>query len=181
MQVTKADVPDVLMLDPDVFFDARGFFFESFNAREFEEKAGLSPRFVQDNISGSVRGAVRGLHYQLRRTQGKLVRAISGEVYDVAVDLRKRSPTFGRWAATKLSAENKRMVWIPPGFAHGFLTLSAHAEVLYKMTDYWAPEDERILLWSEPQLNIPWPLSGTPVISEKDRAGKLLKDADLFE
>lgn len=180
MQVIHTAIPDVLLLEPKVFGDARGFFFESYNARTFLEVIGQQQNFVQDNHSRSAKNVLRGLHYQIQQPQGKLIRAILGEVYDVAVDLRRSSPTFGKWVGMHLSAENRRMAWIPAGFAHGFLVLSDVAEFLYKTTDYYAPAHERTLLWNDPALGIPWPLAGEPVLSEKDRAGKLLKDAELF-
>jgi dTDP-4-dehydrorhamnose 3,5-epimerase len=180
MQVIHTAIPDVLLLEPKVFGDARGFFFESYNARTFLEVIGQQQNFVQDNHSRSAKNVLRGLHYQSQHPQGKLIRAILGEVYDVAVDLRRSSPTFGKWVGMHLSAENRRMAWIPAGFAHGFLVLSDVAEFLYKTTDYYAPAHERTLLWNDPALGIPWPLAGEPVLSEKDRAGKLLKDAELF-
>lgn len=172
-------IPDVLLLEPKVFGDERGFFFESYNRRTLAE-LGLNAEFVQDNHSRSARGVLRGLHYQFRHPQGKLVRVISGEVFDVAVDLRKSSPTYGRWLSSRLSAENKRMMWIPPGFAHGFLTLSDSAEFLYKTTDYWHPDDERCLVWNDPDLAIDWPLEGEPQLAAKDRAGLRLREAEVY-
>jgi dTDP-4-dehydrorhamnose 3,5-epimerase len=180
MQVIHTAIPDVLLLEPKVFGDARGFFFESYNARTFLEVIGQQQNFVQDNHSRSAKNVLRGLHYQIQQPQGKLIRAILGEVYDVAVDLRRSSPTFGKWVGMHLSAENRRMAWIPAGFAHGFLVLSDVAEFLYKTTDYYAPAHERTLLWNDPALGIPWPMAGEPVLSEKDRAGQLLKGAELF-
>lgn len=172
MKVTPLAIPDVLRIEPKVFGDARGFFFESFNRRSFLEATGLDVDFVQDNHSRSVRHVLRGLHYQLPpRAQGKLVRVIAGEVFDVAVDIRPDSATFGAWTSDILSADNKRQLWIPPGFAHGFLVLSEVAEFLYKTTDYWAPEFERCIRWDDPRLNIAWPLSGVPQVSTKDAAG----------
>jgi dTDP-4-dehydrorhamnose 3,5-epimerase len=173
-------IPDVLVIEPAVFGDARGFFFESWNRRAFAELAGRDVEFVQDNHSASARGVLRGLHYQVRQPQGKLVRVVAGEVFDVAVDLRRASRTFGEWVAERLSAENHRMMWIPPGFAHGFLVLSERAEFLYKTTDYYAPEHERTLLWNDPALGIPWPLRGEPVLKPKDAAGARLADAETF-
>lgn len=181
MNVVATLLPDVLILEPNVFGDERGFFFESFNQRAFAEKTGVTTAFVQDNHSRSARNVLRGLHYQIRQPQGKLVRAVVGEVFDVAVDLRRRSPHFGKWVGATLSAENKRMMWIPPGFAHGFLVTSDHAEFLYKTTDYWAPEYERSLLWNDAQLAIAWPLAGEPVLSQKDKSAKSLLDADVFD
>ena len=172
MKVTPLAIPDVLRIEPRVFGDARGFFFESFNRRSFLEATGLDIDFVQDNHSRSVRHVLRGLHYQLPpRAQGKLVRVIAGEVFDVAVDIHPDSATFGTWANNILSAENKRQLWIQPGFAHGFLVLSEAAEFLYKTTDYWVPELERCIRWDDPRLNIQWPLSATPQVSAKDAAG----------
>ena len=180
MKAVPTAIPDVLVIEPDVFGDARGFFFESWNRRAFAELAGRDVEFVQDNHSASSRGVLRGLHYQVRQPQGKLVRVVAGEVFDVAVDLRRGSATFGKWAAERLSAANHRMMWVPPGFAHGFLVLSERAEFLYKTTDYYAPQHERTLLWSDPALGIPWPLSGEPVLKPKDAAGARLADAETF-
>ena len=172
MKVTPLAIPDVLRIEPKVFGDARGFFFESFNRQSFKQATGLEVDFVQDNHSRSVRHVLRGLHYQLPpRAQGKLVRIVVGEVFDVAVDIRPESATFGTWVGETLSAENKRQLWIPPGFAHGFLVLSEVAEFLYKTTDYWAPELERCIRWDDPQLNIRWPLSAAPQVSAKDAMG----------
>jgi dTDP-4-dehydrorhamnose 3,5-epimerase len=173
-------IPDVLAIEPKVFGDARGFFFESWNLRDFDAIAGREVRFVQDNHSGSARGVLRGLHYQVRQPQGKLVRVVAGEVLDVAVDLRRSSPTFGRWVGERLSAQNHRMLWVPPGFAHGFLVLSDWAEFLYKTTDYWAPEHERTLLWNDPSLGIAWPLEGEPVLKPRDAAGARLAEAETY-
>jgi dTDP-4-dehydrorhamnose 3,5-epimerase len=180
MNVIKTDIPAVLIFEPKVFGDARGFFLESFNHRVFQEKTGLNPRFVQDNHSRSGRNVLRGLHYQIRQPQAKLVRVVAGEVFDVAVDLRKSSPTFGKWAGATLSAENKRQMWVPEGFAHGFLVLSGSADVLYKTTDYYAPEHERSIAWNDPDIGIQWPLEGQPILAGKDQAGRRLKEADLF-
>jgi dTDP-4-dehydrorhamnose 3,5-epimerase len=180
MKLTPTAIPDVLVLEPQVFGDERGFFFESYNARRFGELTGLHPDFVQDNHSKSLKNVVRGLHYQLGRPQGKLVRVLSGAVFDVVVDLRYGSPTFGRAVCTELSAENRRQVWVPPGFAHGFLATSDSAECLYKTTDYWSPENERTLLWSDPALAIAWPLDGAPIVSEKDRRGTPLAAAEAY-
>ena len=180
MNLIKTEIPDVVLLEPRVFGDDRGFFYECWNARTLAN-LGIDAAFVQDNHSKSQRGVLRGLHYQLKQPQGKLVRVVAGEVYDVAVDLRRSSPTFGKWVAFMLSAENKRIAWIPPGFAHGFCVTSMTAEFLYKTTDYYAPEHERSLLWNDPALDIPWPLNGTePQLAAKDKAGVLLKDAELF-
>jgi dTDP-4-dehydrorhamnose 3,5-epimerase len=180
MNIIRCEIPDVLILEPKVFGDDRGFFFESFNERAFAEKTGISARFVQDNHSRSARNVLRGLHYQIRQPQGKLVRVAVGAVFDVAVDLRKSSPTFGKWAGTILSAEDKRQLWIPPGFAHGFLVLSESADFLYKTTDYYAPEHERCIIWNDPDIGIRWPLQGEPILAAKDKAGKRLADAELF-
>jgi dTDP-4-dehydrorhamnose 3,5-epimerase len=180
MQVVPTALPDVLVIEPKVFGDARGFFFESFNQRKFRDTTGLEFDFVQDNHSGSAYGVLRGLHYQIRQPQGKLVCCLAGEVFDVAVDLRRSSSTFGKWTGTTLSAENKRIVWVPPGFGHGFLVLSAFAEFLYKTTDYWAPEHERTVAWDDPDLAIAWPLAGEPVLSAKDKAGAPFRSAEVF-
>jgi dTDP-4-dehydrorhamnose 3,5-epimerase len=180
MQVLPTDLPGVLLLEPRVFGDARGFFFESYNRRAFHKATGVDVEFVQDNHSRSSRNVLRGLHYQVRQAQGKLVRVIAGEVWDVAVDLRKSASTFGRWTGFTLSAESRRMAWIPPGFAHGFLVMSDSAEVLYKATDYYAPEHERTLLWSDAALGIKWPLAGAPVLADKDRRGTPLAGAEVF-
>lgn len=178
MQVTTTAIADVLLLEPKVFGDARGFFFESFNERVFREATGVTLPFVQDNHSKSGYGVLRGLHYQVQRPQGKLVRVVSGEVFDVAVDIRPESPTFGKWVGEILSAGNKRQLWVPPGLAHGFLVLSDTAEFLYKTTDYYAPEHERCIAWNDPSLGIAWPaLSVEPNLSAKDAAGLLLQDA----
>ena len=181
MRVAQTSIPDVLIIEPKVFGDARGFFYESFNANKFAELTGINATFVQDNHSCSARNVLRGLHYQIQQPQGKLVRATVGEVLDVIVDIRKSSPTFGQSETVLLSAENKRMLWIPPGFAHGFVVLSETAEFLYKTTDYWAPAYERSILWNDPALGIDWQLNGaTPLLVAKDQAGKLLKDAEVF-
>lgn len=181
MNVIATGIPDLLIIEPKVFGDDRGFFFESFNAKRFAEATGVESAFVQDNHSKSARHVLRGLHYQIKQAQGKLVRAVMGEVFDVAVDIRKSSSTFGQSFGLILSAENKRMLWIPPGFAHGFVVLSETAEFLYKTTDYWAPEYERSILWSDPDLAIDWRLAGAaPILSAKDQAGTLLKDAEVF-
>ena len=180
MKVERSSIAEVLLLEPKVFGDARGFFFESYNRKTFAQATGLDVEFVQDNHSGSSKNVVRGLHYQLRQTQGKLVRVTAGEIWDVAVDLRRGSASFGRWTAAKLDAESRRMLWIPAGFAHGFLVLSERAEVLYKSTDFYAPEHERTLLWNDPALAIPWPLAGEPVLADKDRRGTPLAAADTF-
>ena len=180
MKVLATTIPDVLVIEPEVFGDERGYFFESFNQRDFSERTGLQTTFVQDNHSRSEKNVLRGLHYQLLRPQGKLVRVVSGEVFDVAVDLRRSSPTFGKWVTEILSARNKRMLWVPPGFAHGFLVLSDTTEYLYKTTDYWAPEHERSILWSDPDIAIPWPGGAEPILSSKDRAGVQLREAETY-
>jgi dTDP-4-dehydrorhamnose 3,5-epimerase len=180
MKITPTELPEVLLIEPKIFGDERGFFFESFNARSFAETTGISTPFVQDNHSRSARNVLRGLHYQVQQVQGKLVRVTSGSVYDVSVDLRRGSSTFGQWTGTTLSAENRRMLWIPPGFGHGFLVTSDAAEFLYKTTDYWAPAHERCIKWDDPQLAIQWPLQGVPIVSAKDQQGLLLKDAEVF-
>ena len=179
MKVERTSIADVLVIEPKQFGDARGFFMETWNARSFEA-LGIDARFVQDNHSRSAKNVLRGLHYQLRQPQGKLVRVTAGEIWDVAVDLRRSSPTFGRWTALRLDAGSKRMLWIPAGFAHGFLVLSDSAEVQYKTTDYYAPEHERTLLWNDPALAIDWPLSGEPVMTEKDRRGTALAAAETY-
>jgi len=182
MEARPTAIPAVVVVEPKVFGDARGFFLESFNRRALEQALGRPLDFVQDNHSRSVRGVLRGLHYQLPRPQGKLVRVVRGEVFDVAVDLRRGSPTCGRWVGERLSAENKRQLWIPEGFAHGFLVLSDEAEFLYKTTDYWAPEHERCIRWDDPGLAIDWPSAGTaPLVSAKDAAGLTLAAAPLFD
>lgn len=178
MKATPLAIADVILLEPKVFGDDRGFFFESFNQQVFEEAVGYSVQFVQDNHSKSQRGVLRGLHYQLApKAQGKLVRVIHGEVFDVAVDIRQDSPTYGQWVAEILSAENKKQLWIPPGFAHGFLTLSASAEFLYKTTEYYAPEFERSIIWNDPTINIEWPVSLSPLLSQKDLLAKCLAES----
>lgn len=180
MKVIPTAIPDVLLIEPKVFGDERGFFFESFNARNFAEQTGVTLDFVQDNHSRSAKNVLRGLHYQIKQPQGKLVRVVAGEVFDVAVDVRKSSPTFGQWVGFSLSAENKRMAWIPPGFAHGFVVLSDFAEFLYKTTDYWSPEHERCILWNDPALAIDWQTGEVPQLSAKDREGRLLAEAEVF-
>ena len=181
MQTIATPLDGVLILEPRVFGDARGFFFESFNARRFEELTGVRTGFVQDNHSRSSRGVLRGLHYQVRQPQGKLVRVVAGEVFDVAVDIRKSSPTFGQWYGHRLSAENKSQLWLPAGFAHGFVVLSESADFLYKTTDYWAPEHERCIAWNDPDLAIDWPLGDlTPRVSAKDAQGAAFRDAEVF-
>jgi dTDP-4-dehydrorhamnose 3,5-epimerase len=181
MKVVRTELAEVLLLEPKVFEDARGFFLESYNERAFREATGLDVRFVQDNHSRSARGVLRGLHYQIRQPQGKLLRVVAGEIFDVAVDLRQSSPTCGRWVGFGLSAASKKMAWVPPGFAHGFLVLTEHAEVLYKATDYYAPEHERTLRWNDPQVGVRWPGSaGEPVLNERDRKAALLAQAELY-
>ncbi|MCI5118842.1 MAG: dTDP-4-dehydrorhamnose 3,5-epimerase [Candidatus Electrothrix sp. LOE1_4_5] len=181
MKVQSTSIPDVLIIEPKVFGDERGFFLESFNQRNWLEATGLHTTFVQHNHSASGKNVLRGLHYQIQQPQGKLVRVLAGEVFDVAVDLRQSSPTFGQWVGEYLSATNKKQFWIPEGFAHGFLVLSEQAEFLYLATDYYAPEHERAILWNDPDLNITWPLQGKACLSEKDRTACSFQDADLFE
>lgn len=179
MNLIETTLPGVVLLEPKVFGDARGFFLESWNRQTFAQ-LGLEPDFVQDNHSRSARGVLRGLHYQLKQPQGKLVRVVSGAVFDVAVDLRRSSPHFGHWVGYELSAENRRMMWIPPGFAHGFLVLSDSADFLYKTTTYYAPEWDRGVRWDDPQIGVAWPLEGTPVLSAKDQVQPLLGDAEVY-
>jgi len=181
MNIVETSLPGVLILEPRVFADERGFFLETYNQRVLAEKAGIEESFVQDNHSRSARNVLRGLHYQIKQAQGKLVRAISGSVMDVCVDIRRTSPSFARWVSVELSAENKRMVWIPRGFAHGFLVKTQYAEVLYKTTDYWAPAHERTIAWNDPDIAINWHLNAEPVLSAKDSAGARLRDAEVFE
>lgn len=181
MQVEVTPLADLLLITPRVFGDARGFFYESFNQRAFAEATGVTAAFVQDNHSRSAQHVLRGLHYQIRQPQGKLVRATQGEVFDVAVDLRRASPSFGQWYGVNLSADNKQMLWIPPGFAHGFLVLSDSAEVQYKATDYYAPDHERSLRWDDPAIAIGWPLSAMPLLSAKDEQGLMMAQAELFD
>jgi dTDP-4-dehydrorhamnose 3,5-epimerase len=178
--VTPTSLPEVLILQPKVFGDERGFFFESFNALDFAKCTGLNMPFVQDNHSRSAKGVLRGLHYQIQHPQGKLVRVTQGEVFDVAVDLRRSSPNFGRWEGVVLSGDNKRQLWVPPGFAHGFVVLSESAEFLYKTTDYYAPEFERSLLWSDPSVGIQWPVGDAPLLAAKDRDAATLDRAEVF-
>ena len=180
MKAIATDIPGLVILEPRVFGDERGFFFESYNRRAFREATGEDPDFVQDNHSRSARNVLRGLHYQVRQPQGKLVRVVAGEVWDVAVDLRRSSPTFGRWVGVTLSAANRRMLWVPVGFAHGFVVVSDGAEFLYKTTDYYAPEHERSLLWNDPALAIPWPLQGEPILKPGDANGTPLARAETF-
>ncbi len=181
MNVVPTAIPEVLILEPEVFGDDRGFFFESYNERVMTEQAGITGHFVQDNHSRSARNVLRGLHYQIQQPQAKLVRVVVGEVFDVAVDIRRKSATFGQWVGAALSAENKRMMWIPEGFAHGFLVLSEAAEFLYKTTSYYLPEFERCIAWNDPDLAIEWPIETIPVLSAKDRQGAWLREAEVFE
>ncbi|MGH8687200.1 MAG: dTDP-4-dehydrorhamnose 3,5-epimerase [Burkholderiales bacterium] len=180
MQVVPTELPGVLLLEPRVFGDDRGFFYEAYNRRAFHKATGIDTDFVQDNVSRSAKNVLRGLHYQVRQAQGKLVRVLAGEIWDVAVDLRRSSPAFGKWTGFTLSAESRRIAWIPAGFAHGFVVVSDSADVLYKSTDYYAPEQERTLLWSDPALGIRWPLAGAPVLAEKDRRGVPLASAETY-
>jgi dTDP-4-dehydrorhamnose 3,5-epimerase len=180
IQVTATALPEVKIIEPKVFGDARGFFFESFNAIEFAEKVQAGVEFVQDNHSRSAKGVLRGLHYQIQNAQGKLVRVVEGEVFDVAVDIRKSSPNFGKWVGVHLSVENQRQLWVPPGFAHGFVVLSEAAQFLYKTTDYWFPEHERSIVWNDPAIGIEWPFDFEPLLAAKDAAGKRLADAEVY-
>lgn len=180
MKIIETAIPGVLIIEPDVFEDERGFFLESYNERSFAKATSAHVRFVQDNHSGSIKNVLRGLHYQTQQPQGKLVRVIAGEVFDVAVDIRRSSPTFGRYVTMLLSATDKRSMWIPVGFAHGFLVTSDYAEVLYKTTDYWAPQHERCIVWNDTDINIPWPVEYEPILSSKDRGGTTLAAAELF-
>jgi len=179
MKAIPTRLPEVLLIEPKAIGDSRGFFFESWNEREFE-RAGIPARFVQDNHSRSEKGVLRGLHYQIHQPQGKLIRVVAGEVFDVVVDIRRSSPDFGRWSGVRLNAKSHGSLWIPVGFAHGFCVVSDFAEVLYKVTDFYAPEHERCILWSDPDLEIDWPLSGAPLLSPKDAAGVRLRDAEVF-
>jgi len=181
MQVVQTAIPEVLIIEPQVYGDERGFFFESFNQQKFEALTGVKADFVQDNHSRSAVNVLRGLHYQIQQPQGKLVRVVAGEVFDVAVDLRRESATFGKWAGVVLSAENKRQLWVPPGFAHGFLVLQEGTEFLYKTTDYYAPQHERCIRWNDPEIGIEWPLASEPVLSAKDQLGLDFSKADVFE
>jgi dTDP-4-dehydrorhamnose 3,5-epimerase len=181
MQVVQTAIPEVLIIEPQVFGDERGFFFESFNQQKFETLTGIKTEFVQDNHSKSAINVLRGLHYQIQQPQGKLVRVTAGEVFDVAVDLRRNSPTFGKWVGVVLSGENKRQLWVPPGFAHGFLVLKDGTEFLYKTTDYYAPQHERCIRWDDPEIGVEWPLINAPVLSAKDQLGITLSQAELFE
>jgi dTDP-4-dehydrorhamnose 3,5-epimerase len=180
IQVTPMALPEVKLIEPRVFGDARGFFFESFNARVFAEQVAPGFEFVQDNHSRSAKGVLRGLHYQIRQAQGKLVRVVEGEVFDVAVDLRRSSPTFGKWAGAALSGENHRQMWVPPGFAHGFVVLSESAQFLYKTTDFWYPEHERCLRWDDTDIGIDWPIDFEPIVAAKDAAGRRFSEAECY-
>jgi dTDP-4-dehydrorhamnose 3,5-epimerase len=181
MKATPSAIPDIVLLEPRVFGDERGYFFESYNERQFEQAIGLKLDFVQDNQSRSAKNVLRGLHYQIGQPQGKLVRVLAGEIFDVAVDVRKSSPTFGKWVGVTLSAENFRQLWIPPGFAHGFAVLSESADILYKTTDYYAPQSERCIAWNDPAIGIEWPIQSEPVLSVKDKAGLPLAQSELFD
>lgn len=180
MKAIRTEIPEVLILEPKVFGDARGFFFESWNEKVFREATGLDLHFVQDNHSRSAQGVLRGLHYQIRQPQGKLVRVVRGAVFDVAVDVRRSSPTFGKWVGVELSEDNHRQFWVPPGFAHGFVVLTESADFLYKTTDYYAPEHERCIAWNDPEIGIAWPGGLVPALSEKDRRGLALREAEVF-
>ena len=180
MKVSQTPLAGLLLIEPTVFGDQRGYFYESFNARRFAELTGISATFVQDNHSRSAKGVLRGLHYQIQQSQGKLVRVTAGAIFDVVLDIRKSSPTFGRWHGVELSAENKHELWVPPGFAHGFAVTSEMAEVQYKTTDYWAPEFERSIIWNDPAVGVQWPLDGAPLLSAKDLAGVPLAQAEVF-
>ncbi|AOK28964.1 dTDP-4-dehydrorhamnose 3,5-epimerase [Burkholderia singularis] len=180
IQVTPTALPEVKLIEPKVFGDARGFFFESFNAGEFAQRVEAGVEFVQDNHSRSAKGVLRGLHYQIQHAQGKLVRVVEGEVFDVAVDIRKSSPNFGKWVGVMLSSGNHRQLWVPPGFAHGFVVLSESAQFLYKTTDYWYPEFERSIVWNDPAIGIEWPIDFEPLLAAKDVAGAKLSDAEVF-
>ncbi len=181
MKITSTVISDVLIIEPKVFGDARGFFYESFNQKAFNQATGLALNFVQDNHSRSVKGVLRGLHYQIRQPQGKLVRVVRGTVFDVAVDIRASSPAFGKWVGVELSEENNKQLWVPPGFAHGFLVLSDSADFLYKTTDYYMPEHERCILWNDPAIQIQWPVDVSPMLSSKDGAGLTLTQAEVFD
>jgi dTDP-4-dehydrorhamnose 3,5-epimerase len=181
MNITVTAIPEVLLVEPTVFGDDRGFFYESYNAKKWQELTGLQTRFVQDNHSRSAKNVLRGIHYQIKHSQGKLVRVVVGEVFDVAVDLRRSSPTFGQWVGKRLSAENKKSLWVPEGFGHGFLVLSDAAEFLYRTTDFYAPEYERCIAWNDPEIGIDWPLDGEPLLSEKDAKGSVFSEAEYYE
>ena len=180
MKIERTAIPEVLIIEPRVFGDERGFFFESFNERAWQEATGLNTKFVQENHSRSMKGVLRGLHYQIQQAQGKLVRVVGGEVFDVAVDLRRSSPTFGQWVGVHLSAENKRQFWVPEGFGHGFVVLSETAEFLYLTTDYYAPEHERAITWNDPDLAISWPVDQAPILSAKDKLAPAFKQAEVY-
>ncbi|SAL15840.1 dTDP-4-dehydrorhamnose 3,5-epimerase [Caballeronia terrestris] len=180
IQVTATAIPDVKIIEPKVFGDARGYFYESFNAREFAEQVAPGVEFVQDNHSRSGRGVLRGLHYQIEHAQGKLVRVVEGEVFDIAVDIRKSSPTFGKWVGVTLSQDDHRQLWVPPGFAHGFVVVSESAQFLYKTTDFWSQAHERSIVWNDPDIGIDWPIDGEPLVAAKDAAGKRLAEAEVF-
>ncbi|GAU02673.1 dTDP-4-dehydrorhamnose 3,5-epimerase [Burkholderia stabilis] len=180
IQVTATALPEVKLIEPKVFGDARGYFYESFNAREFAEHIGAGIEFVQDNHSRSMKGVLRGLHYQIEHAQGKLVRVVEGAVFDVVVDIRRSSPNFGKWAGATLSADNHRQLWVPPGFAHGFVVVSDAAQFLYKTTDYWFPEHERCIVWNDAEIGIDWPIDGEPLLAAKDAAGKRLSEAEVY-
>jgi dTDP-4-dehydrorhamnose 3,5-epimerase len=180
MNIIPSALPEVLVIEPRVFGDERGFFFESYNRKAFAAVIGMDVDFVQDNHSRSAKNVLRGLHYQVEQAQGKLVRVVAGEVFDVAVDIRKASPNFGKWVGAHLSADNKRMMWVPPGFAHGFLVLADATEFLYKTTDYYAPQHERCIAWDDPDIGVAWPLQGEPTLSAKDREGKRLSEAEVY-
>ena len=180
MKIIRSAISDVFIIEPRVFSDERGFFFESFNEKKWIEETGVNLKFVQDNHSKSAYSVLRGIHYQIQQPQGKLVRVVSGEVFDVAVDLRKSSPSFGKWVGERLSADNHRQLWVPPGFGHGFVVLSETAEFLYRTTDYWAPEHERTIIWNDPDLAIDWPIDVAPVLSSKDEKGTAFLAADLY-
>ena len=181
MNIIHTEIPDILLIEPQIFQDDRGFFFESYNQQKFTDKTGINLNFVQDNQSLSKQNVLRGLHYQVIQPQGKLVRVVVGSIFDVAVDIRKSSPTFGQWVGYQLSAENKRQLWIPPGFAHGFVVLSQVAELLYKTTDYYNPQGDRCILWNDPDLAIDWHLTASPILSAKDQAGKFFALAEVFD
>lgn len=181
MRITPTEIPDVLILEPKVFGDARGFFYESYNQRDFQQATGLNVEFVQDNHSRSAKNVLRGLHYQIQQPQGKLVRVVQGSVFDVVVDLRKYSATFGQWVGIELSEENAKQLWVPPGFAHGFLVLSEIADFLYKTTDYYSPQHERSIIWNDPDIGIEWPEVSNPSLSEKDKKAKFFKHAEVFD
>ena len=180
MNVVRTAIPEVLVLEPRVIGDARGWFYESYNRRAFEQATGIDVEFVQDNISRSGRNVLRGLHYQIRQPQGKLVRVLAGKIWDVAVDIRRSSPHFGKWVGLELSGDDRRAIWVPPGFAHGFIAISEHAEVQYKTTDYYAPEHERTIRWDDPALAIAWPKTGEPILNDKDRRGASLAEAETY-